>query len=268
MNNIGKINENDKKIIHYIWIKNKNDIPLKEKGIMNKTISLNSEFSIKIWDLNNISDLNIENKYFKKAIAEKKWAFASDYLRAKILYEYGGVYIDVDLYPLKKLIGFLKEENNFNLLMGFEYKYLISTGFIWAKEKNNLVLKKVLDHYDYFNNFKEEKIKFIVNNYIWTNILINEYNLKLNDETQYLKNKTLIVDHKYFSSIKKIRSESYFLHKHLLSWKTNDFIKKIMMQILSFIQEHKILNPFLKLEIKLKLKKTKEIYKDFIRNER
>ncbi|AHK22165.1 glycosyltransferase family 32 protein [Candidatus Hepatoplasma crinochetorum] len=268
MNNIGKISENDNKIIHYIWIKNKDDIPASQKKIMNKTISLNSEFSIKIWDLNNINDLNIKSKYFKKAITEKKWAFASDYLRAKILYEYGGVYIDIDLYPLKKLIEFLEEEDDFNLLIGFEYKYLISTGFIWAKEKNNLILKKLLEHYDYFDNFKEDKIKFIVNNYIWTNILVDEYNLKFDDKKQYLKDKTLIVDHRYFSSIKKIRLESYFLHKHLLSWKKNDFMKKIMMQILAFIQEHKILNIFLKIEIKFKLRRVKNIYKYLIKNER
>lgn len=255
-------NKNKNKIIHYVWISDKKDIPKNQMEIIEKTLSVNDDFSVKIWNIDSIKEFNIKNKYFNKAIANKKWAFASDYIRLKILYEYGGLYLDTDLLSLKKISGFFKEHKDFDLVLGFEYKYLISTGFIWVKDKKNPVLKEILDHYDFFDNYNNDKIKFIVNNYIWTKILIDKYGMILNDQNQILNNKILIVNHNYFSSINNQTSESFFLHKHLLSWKENHNIKKIMIFILAYIQEHKILNPFLRIQIKSKLKKIRKIYKD------
>lgn len=254
--------ENKNKIIHYVWISDKKNIPKNQMEIIGKTLKINSDFSVKIWDIDSIKNFDIKNKYFNKAISNEKWAFASDYVRLKILYEYGGIYLDTDLLSLKKISEFFKEQKDFDLVLGFEYKYLISTGFIWAKDRKNAIIKEVLDHYDFFDNYENNKIKYIVNNYIWTKILIDKYGLILSDQNQILKNNILVVNHNYFSSINKQTSESFFLHKHLLSWKENHNIKKIMIFVLSYIQEHKILNPFLKIQIKNKLKKIRKIYRD------
>ncbi|BDV03323.1 MAG: glycosyl transferase [Candidatus Hepatoplasma scabrum] len=231
--------------------------------IINNTLKINNDFSVKIWDFNEIKKLNIKNKYFNKSIAKKQWAFASDYLRLKILYEYGGIYLDTDLHSLKKISNFLDKQNNVDLILGFEYKYLVSTGFIWARKSKNKIIKKILNYYDNFDKYNDpKKIKFIVNNYIWTYVLVKDHNLLFKDQNQILKDKILIVNHNYFSSINKAKEESFFLHKHLLSWKENHNIRKLMIFILSYIQEHKILNPFLKIQIELKLRKIKKIYKN------
>ncbi|MCQ5056675.1 glycosyl transferase, partial [Agathobaculum butyriciproducens] len=49
-------------------------------------------------------DLNA-NKYVKQAYQAKKWAFVSDYVRAKALYEMGGIYLDTDVMILKDFAG-------------------------------------------------------------------------------------------------------------------------------------------------------------------
>lgn len=260
MNNFD--NKNKNKIIHYVWISDKNEIPENQKKIIKETSNINDDFSIKIWDINAIKKFNIDDKYFNKAILNEKWAFASDYLRLRILYEYGGVYLDTDLLSLRKISDFFKQQKDHDIVLGFEYKYLISTGFIWVKDRKNPIIKEILDHYDFFNNCEDKKIKFIVNNYIWTKVLIDKYGLILNDQNQTLRKNILIVNHNYFSSISNQTSESFFLHKHLLSWKENHNMKKIMIFILAYIQEHKILNPFLKIQIKNKLRKIRKIYRD------
>lgn len=70
-------------------------------------------YEIKKWDINNIPN----DTFLKTLIKRKQYAFASDYLRLKILYEEGGVYLDCDIElikPIDKLIhlnSFLCEES-------------------------------------------------------------------------------------------------------------------------------------------------------------
>ena len=45
------------------------------------------------------------NRYFQEALAAKKWAFASDYARLKVLIEHGGVYMDTDVEVLRPWIA-------------------------------------------------------------------------------------------------------------------------------------------------------------------
>lgn len=64
------------------------------------------EYEIKVWNLDNYNGNG--NKYFQDAINDKKWAFASDYARFDVIYRYGGIYMDADVFLLKsfdKLLG-------------------------------------------------------------------------------------------------------------------------------------------------------------------
>ena len=38
---------------------------------------------------------NISNRYLREAVAHRKWAFAADYLRLKVLNDHGGFYLDI-----------------------------------------------------------------------------------------------------------------------------------------------------------------------------
>lgn len=49
------------------------------------------------------------NKWFKTVYTLKLWAFVADYVRAKVLYEHGGIYLDTDVSVLKNFDAFLHE---------------------------------------------------------------------------------------------------------------------------------------------------------------
>ena len=55
-----------------------------------------------------------ENRYAREAYEAGKWAFVSDYVRLKVLYEEGGIYLDTDvekeLFALRFLQYTIKDE--------------------------------------------------------------------------------------------------------------------------------------------------------------
>lgn len=91
--------------IHYIWFGGNPLSPLAEKCIASWQKYM-PEYEIVRWDESNF-DVNCCD-YVREAISAKKWAFASDYARFKILYDNGGVYLDTDVELLKSLDPIVK----------------------------------------------------------------------------------------------------------------------------------------------------------------
>lgn len=69
-------------------------------------------------------ELNVENPldltYVKGAIKQKKWAFASDYLRQWILYYKGGIYLDADVQLRNSAQDFFNANLNENFVSCME----------------------------------------------------------------------------------------------------------------------------------------------------
>jgi mannosyltransferase OCH1-like enzyme len=129
------------KKIHYIWFGIKEKSPTILKCIESwKSVLRN--FEIKECGNESVEKFS-ENIFFKNAIKEKKWAFASDYARLKILYDEGGIYLDTDMYVLKSFEDFL----NYDLVLGKEDDIHISAGMIAAAPKN-VFIKKCLEKYE------------------------------------------------------------------------------------------------------------------------
>lgn len=82
------------KIIHYCWFGKK---PISEdvKKYIETWKKYCPNYEIKQWNEDNF-DIN-QNLYCKEAYEAEKWAFVSDYVRLKVLYEYGGIYMDTDI---------------------------------------------------------------------------------------------------------------------------------------------------------------------------
>ena len=102
------------------------------------------EWNESIIDIDEIAE---NNRFFKECKRRKLWAFMADYLRLKILYDYGGVYFDTDIQVLKDISRLL----NRSILLGYEKDYKgdmqIGTGVIGC-EKGNSIIKTCLDFYD------------------------------------------------------------------------------------------------------------------------
>ena len=91
------------KIIHYVWV----------GGAPKPPIVLHCIESWRRfcpgWEIREWGDESLDgvgNRYLREAVEHRKWAFAADYLRLKILNDCGGFYLDSDLELLKPIDGF------------------------------------------------------------------------------------------------------------------------------------------------------------------
>lgn len=128
-------------IIHYIWFGGGQKTELIERCIQSWREKLPG-WEIKEWNENNF---DIEScTYMKQAYEKKKYAFASDYARFAILYEYGGVYLDTDVELLKSFPEEMLEDSGF---AGVESNLKINSGLVFACEPRNELVKKILEFY-------------------------------------------------------------------------------------------------------------------------
>jgi len=88
------------KIIHYCWFGGK-PLPDEVKKYMETWKKYCPYYEITEWNESNF-DVN-QNQYCREAYEAGKWAFVSDYARLKILYDYGGIYMDTDMEVCKPL---------------------------------------------------------------------------------------------------------------------------------------------------------------------
>jgi len=129
------------KVIHYCWF-GKGKMPALAEKCIASWKKYCPDYKIVCHNEENF-DIS-ENRYAKEAYDAGKWAFVSDYVRLKVLYENGGIYLDTDVEIIKP-IDDLIEENGY---MGFDDKGVVSTGLGFACEKGNDLVGKLLADYD------------------------------------------------------------------------------------------------------------------------
>lgn len=91
------------KIIHYCWFGGnpKSELILKCISSWKKYMP---EYEIKEWNEKNY-DIN-KADFIREAYRAKKWAFVSDYARLDVIYQYGGIYLDMDVELFSSLNRF------------------------------------------------------------------------------------------------------------------------------------------------------------------
>lgn len=129
------------KIIHYCWF---------GRGKLPKSVEKNiaswkkycPDYQIIQW---NEDSFNVESsKFTSDAYESKQYAFVSDYARLKIVYDYGGIYLDTDVEVIKPLDFLLSNKSYFCIQQG---DHLINTGLGFGAEKNSKIVEAMLDEY-------------------------------------------------------------------------------------------------------------------------
>ena len=194
------------KIIHYCWF-GKNEKPtLVKECIKSWDILEKQGYKIIEWNEKNF-DIS-SNKYCETAYIEKKWAFVSDYVRLKVLYEYGGIYLDTDMQIIKPFDDFLEND----MFLGFLVNCVLSTSIIASKPQHRLI-KKLLDIYDNMD------LEIKPNNDLLTKFILDEYpNFKLNNKYQIFKDVS-IYPKEFFNDPTYKKDINYCVHKYLGSWR-------------------------------------------------
>lgn len=114
------------------------------------------DYEIVRWDESNL-DFGL-CEYACEAYKAKKWAFASDYARFKILYEQGGIYLDTDVEVIRSLEPILER----GPYMGFEVdcsettKGAVASGLGLAVNPGLGLYRDILDSYEDSHFIKDD----------------------------------------------------------------------------------------------------------------
>lgn len=168
------------KIIHFCWF-GRNPYPAKVKKCIASWKKYCPDYEIKCWNEDNF-DLS-ECIYARQALAEKKWAFVSDYVRAAVLYQYGGIYMDSDMLVLKNF-DFALESEAFCSLAN---PGIISMGLL-GFEKNHPIMKEHLESYKRRKFIKDDGTYDLTTNVTVFSNQLKRLGLSLEDKTQTVGN--------------------------------------------------------------------------------
>lgn len=109
------------------------------------------DYDIVHWDMDSIKDIDVP--FLKEALEERKWAFASDYVRLYAIFNYGGIYLDTDVevYQSFDLLlnhrCFIGRENSWHFVNDqITAVYLSSHCF--GAEKGHEFIRRTLAYYD------------------------------------------------------------------------------------------------------------------------
>lgn len=205
------------KIIHYCWFGDKPLPKLAQKCIKSWKKFL-PDYKIMKWTEENV-DLN-ECPFIKGAYENKKWAFVADYVRAKVLNEYGGIYFDTDMEVTKDITNLLENET----FLGEEDSGYVAVGVWHEKNKNSYLSSELLKKYKSIKKFEIDKMTEISIPKLITEVL-EPYGLKKGSkEIQVLKDTITIYPREYFYPYSYHRDDNIFtdntcmIHYYDASW--------------------------------------------------
>lgn len=131
------------KIIHYCWVGGKKKSKLIKKCIKSWQ-KYCPDYEIREWNDDNIDFSAC--KYAEETYKAKKFGLTSDYVRYFVLYNYGGIYLDVDVELIKPIDHLLQ-----NKFLGCDYSAsaqgYLNTGLIFGCEKGDKFCQDMLLEY-------------------------------------------------------------------------------------------------------------------------
>lgn len=213
------------KKIHYCWFGGK-ELPEDVKKYIDTWKKYCPDYEIIEWNENNF-DVT-QNQYCKEAYEAKKWAFVSDYARLKVLYDYGGIYMDTDVEVVKPLDDLLQ----YNWFSGFESEDRIQTGTMGAGW-NSTVIKIFLDNYNERHFIKDDdSFDLTTNVEVMTKLLKEKYKVQLNNTRQIFDDNSLLLPFDYLCAKSFFTGEisetenTYTIHHFKGTWRTKNDIRK------------------------------------------
>ena len=219
------------KVIHYCWF-GRGEMPRLAEKCIKSWKEKCPDYEIICWNEDNF-DLT-QNEYMRQAYEARKFAFVSDFVRLKVIYDHGGIYLDTDVELLKSLDPLLQNK----AYMGFDEKGIVATGLGFGAEKGNSILGEFLKDY--------EDISFILpdGSYDLTPCpdrntrTLKELGMDLNVHSQtFMDTVFLPQDYlcpmDYYTGKKAITKNTYSIHHYNASWtspvtKRTTFVKRII----------------------------------------
>lgn len=216
------------KIIHYCWFGG-NPKPDDVERYLASWKRYCPDYEIREWNESNF-DVN-ENDYCREAYAAKKWAFVTDYVRLKALYEYGGFYMDTDVEMLKSLDPL----RVYDALSGYESSTHIPTGTMGACRDNEWIgmLLKDYEHRHFIQS--DGKPDLTTNVDVITKLTKEKYNLTLDGSLTKFGDNMVLLPYDYLCAKSletgevEVTDNTYTIHHFAGSWlpqETQEYAKR------------------------------------------
>ncbi len=210
------------KIIHLCWLSG-DKYPESIKQCLNTWHEKLPDYEIWLWDTKRF-DIN-STLWTKQAFNSKKYAFAADYIRLYALYNYGGIYLDSDVWVYKSFNELL----NLPYFIGQCYNRCFEAAIIGAERRSHWI-KHILDYYtnrpfimaDGAFDMKTLPVIFYER-------LVGKYKfVRLTNVCQYHDDneKLYIFSQDFFNSRNSIKPrrtrKSFCAHNYATSWRSNE----------------------------------------------
>lgn len=205
--------------IHYCWY-GKNPLSDKIKKCIDSWKKFFPRSEIICWNEDN-SDFS-DCPFAIEAYAARKWAFVSDYMRSKVLFEYGGLFLDTDVEMINDMESLMKDP-----FLGFELDDKVNPGLVIFADRPKLWLfEEVIQKYRSLS-FDIDDLFELSSPRIYTDILV-KHGLK-KDGTLQTVDGFVIYPQEYFNPIgdvyggkPKISEKTYSIHHYDGSWFDGD----------------------------------------------
>ncbi|MEE0897961.1 MAG: glycosyltransferase [Acutalibacteraceae bacterium] len=211
------------KVIHYCWF-GKGKMPKLAKKCIKSWKKYCPDYEFVLHTEDNF-DLT-QNRYMREAYEAGKWAFVSDYVRLKIIYDNGGIYLDTDVELIKPVDDLVKLGG----FMGFDEKGIVATGLGFGAEKGNKIVSEFLKDYD--------DIPFILPDGSFdltpcpdrNTEALKRLGMDIENKNQTFMDVTFLPDEylcpmDYYTGKKTITDKTYSIHHYSASW-TNSVTKR------------------------------------------
>lgn len=210
------------KKIHYCWFGG-NQLPNSATKCIDSWKKYCPDYEIIEWNEGNFNVFSCP-RYIQEAYVNKKWAFVTDYVRLKVIYDRGGIYLDTDVELKKNLDSLLI----YNAYFGLEDKNYINTGLGFGSIARLPLLKELMDDY--------ENISFVRSDGSFDKTPCPQrntphfikYGFNKEDKTQVIDDNILILSSIYLcpisyrTNVHRYSLKTYSIHWFQASWHTEE----------------------------------------------
>jgi mannosyltransferase OCH1-like enzyme len=219
------------KIIHYCWLSN-DPKPEVIRQCIASWRKYMPDYEIRLWNRDSFDFDSVE--FTRDALANRKWAFVSDFVRLYALSQEGGIYLDSDVRafgPVDKLL-----ENDF--FSGLEMRDKAHTEIymeaaIMGAAAGHPFVKKALDYYKGRHFVRENgEMDLTPIPTILSEMMEREYGWAREDRTQHLADGITIYSTDVIANTNCPRKHSVKLyHFNSRSWQPQTFREKAIRSL-------------------------------------
>lgn len=126
------------RVVHYFWFSGE-EMPALLRSCLATWEKCLPGYVLRKWDLTTVE---VDCEFARQALAQRRWAFLTDYFRMKAVHDHGGVYLDTDVYLVRPLDDLLAHPS----FWGFADTALVEP-VVFGAHAGNPVLSDILAAY-------------------------------------------------------------------------------------------------------------------------